>query len=161
MKIGPLTETNNWSEKGASDEKPENVIQESDPQDKVVDVAEKCAGKRIETAEKEHTDKAEISSKQTSETKIEKVEPVEVQIEQLVRIDKEKCEFTTPVMITRIGPVKPQMEELVEVVRIDKEKCEFTTPVMITKIGPVKPQMEELVEVVQIDKEKCESPHQS
>ena len=84
----------------------------------------------------------EASPKQTSETKRKKVEqdhPVEVQMEELVevvRIDKEKCEFTTPVMITKIGPVKAQMEELVEleVVRIDAEKCEFTTPVMITKI---------------------------
>ena len=85
----------------------------------------------------------DASSKQTSETKTEKIEQEhqsEIQMEELVevvRIDKEKCEFTTPVMITKIGPVKPQMEELVEVVRIDKEKCEFTTPVMITKIGEV------------------------
>ena len=61
----------------------------------------------------------DASSKQTSETKTEKIE------------QEHQSEI--------------QMEELVEVVRIDKEKCEFTTPVMITKIGPVKPQMEELV----------------
>merc|ERR1712192_303768 len=109
---------------------------------------------------KENIDDA--SSKQTSNLKTEKIEQDhqnEIQVEasvEVVRIDNEKREFTTPDMITKIGPVKPQMEELVEVVRIDKGKCEFTTPVQITKIGPVKPKMEELVEINKIDNEKCE-----
>jgi len=109
---------------------------------------------------KENIDDA--SSKQTSNLKTEKIEQDhqnEIQVEasvEVVRIDNEKREFTTPDMITKIGPVNPQMEELVEVVRIDKKKCEITTPVQITRIGPVKPQMEESVEVVRIDKGKCE-----
>jgi hypothetical protein len=147
VKIGPLTETNQWSEKRAPDE---NSFQETKPQNKVVEVAEHFPGITGETAEKEKTrskaEKLEASSKETSSketsqtkrTKVEKQEhPVPVQMEELVevvRIDKEKCEFTTPVMITKIGPVKAQMEELVEVVRIDTEKCEFTTPAMIIKI---------------------------
>ena len=64
----------------------------------------------------------EASSKERSDTKSENVENAKAQMEELVeivRIDKDKCEFTTPVMITKIGPVKPKMEELVEVLRID------------------------------------------
>ena len=79
----------------------------------------------------------EASPKPATNQNFEQEHPVTVQMEELVevvRIDREKCEFTTPVMITKIGPVKAQMEELVEVVRINTEKCEFTTPVMITKI---------------------------
>ena len=52
IKIGPLTETNKWSEKRASDEKLENFFQDTETQNKVVDLTEFFLNRNEENAEK-------------------------------------------------------------------------------------------------------------
>merc|ERR1719234_2504147 len=82
IKIGPLTETNQWSEKrAAADEKLQNSFQETETQNKVVDLTEFFLNRNEENADKERKLRgekeeniADASSKHTSEKKTEKIQ---------------------------------------------------------------------------------------
>merc|ERR1712223_341488 len=102
VRIGPLTEANRWSEKTVSKNEP-TAIKQADLGD----------GKDAEVNEK-HSQKSEPKecidhgSKDFSATKCDmttKEIPVEIHLERLVEIvraGRKRCDFATPVVITKI-----------------------------------------------------------